>query len=237
MTLKGILFDKDGTLIDFDATWGPAAYEVMRELARGDDAKLRRLVAISEYVEDERRFLPSSPLVAGSSAHYGPQWAAALGRPATQELYSEMDERFAFWGLKTLAPIHGPAELCANLRARGLVLGIATNDAERSGRMQAEALGLDRHLAYVAGYDSGFGPKPGPGMVTGFVEHIGCAPGEVALIGDSIHDLHAARAAGAVAVAVLTGPLGEAARADLEPHADHVIGSIADLPGLIDRLA
>lgn len=236
MTLKGILFDKDGTLIDFDATWGPAAYEVMRELAGGDEAKLRRLVAISHYVEEERRFLPSSPLVAGSSAHYGPLWAAALGRPAAQELYSEMDDRFAHWGLRTLAPIHEPAELCAALKARGLRLGIATNDAERSARMQAQALGLDPHLDYLAGYDSGFGPKPGPGMVTGFVDQIGCLPGEVALIGDSLHDLHAARAAGALAVAVLTGPLGEGARADLEPHADHVVGSIADLPDLVDRL-
>ncbi|MDQ4135860.1 MAG: HAD family hydrolase [Pseudomonadota bacterium] len=237
MKLNGILFDKDGTLIDFDDTWGPAAYEVMRELSGGDEAKLRTLVEISHYVEAERRFLPSSPLVAGSSAHYGPLWAAALGRPATPDLYSEMDDRFATWGLKTLAPVHDPAEVCTALRARGLKLGIATNDAERSARMQAEALGLAPLLEYVAGYDSGFGPKPGPGMVTGFAEHIGCRPEEVALIGDSLHDLHAARAAGALAVAVLTGPLGAAARADLEPHADHVVGSIADLPALIDRLS
>ena len=141
MTLHGILLDKDGTLIDFDATWGPAAYEVMRTLADGDEVKLRTLIRISHYVEEERRFLPSSPLVAGSSAHYGPLWAAALDRPASQDLYSEMDELFAYWGLKTLAPIHGPAELCAALRARGLQLGIATNDAERSARLQAEALG------------------------------------------------------------------------------------------------
>jgi phosphoglycolate phosphatase len=237
MTLKGILFDKDGTLIDFDATWGPAAYEVMRTLADGDEVKLRTLIRISHYVEEERRFLPSSPLVAGSSAHYGPLWAAALDRPASQDLYSEMDELFAYWGLKTLAPIHGPAELCAALRARGLQLGIATNDAERSARLQAEALGLDHHLDYVAGYDSGFGAKPGPGMVQGFIDRIGCRPEEVALIGDSLHDLHAARAAGALAVAVLTGPLGEAARAEVSPHADHVIGSIADLPALIESLS
>src|SRR3712207_6283148 len=86
MALRGILFDKDGTLIDFDATWGPAAYEVMRELARGDAATLRTLMEISHYIEEERRFLPSSPLVAGSSAHYGPLWAAALERPAGADL-------------------------------------------------------------------------------------------------------------------------------------------------------
>src|SRR5215217_193602 len=113
MTLRGILFDKDGTLIDFDATWGPAAYEVMRALARGDGGKLETLMKVSHYVETERRFLPSSPLIAGSSAHYGPVWAAALDRQAGPDLYREMDELFAHWGLKTLAPIHEPARLCA----------------------------------------------------------------------------------------------------------------------------
>src|SRR3954469_21141904 len=97
MTIKAILFDKDGTLIDFDATWGPAAYEVMRALAGADDEAFAELVRVSEYILDERRFLPTSPLVAGSSASYGPLWAQALGRPASLDLYREMDELFGLW--------------------------------------------------------------------------------------------------------------------------------------------
>jgi phosphoglycolate phosphatase len=61
-------------------------------------------------------------------------------------------------------------------------------------------------------------------------------PDEVAVIGDSLHDLKGARAAGAVGIAVLTGPLRLAARPGLEPHADHVIASIDDLPALLDKL-
>lgn len=236
MPLKAILFDKDGTLIDFDATWGPAAYEVMRALARGDPRKLDALMAVSHYVEAERRFRPTSPLVAGSSASYGPLWARALGRAPGPDLYGEMDDLFRFWGLETLAPIGEPAAVAAALKARGFKLGIATNDAERSARAQAAALGLDPYLDFVAGYDSGFGGKPHPGMVLAFAAACGCRPDEVALIGDTLHDLHAARAAGAVSVAVLTGPTRAAARPDLEPHADHVIGSIADLPALLHGL-
>jgi phosphoglycolate phosphatase len=56
---------------------------------------------------------------------------------------------------------------------------------------------------------------------------------EVALIGDSTHDLHAARAAGAVAIAVLSGP---ASRDALAPHADYVIESILDLPDFVQKL-
>ena len=236
MTLQGILFDKDGTLIDFDATWGPAAYEVMRHMSAGNGAKFEALVAVCEYELEERRFRSSSPLLAGSSASYGPLWAAALGRAAGPDLYREMDELFGIFGLKTLAPIAEPAAVLAALREMGLTLGIATNNSEAAAREQAEALGLTPHLAYVAGYDTGFGPKPGPGMVEGFAAAAGLAPAAIALVGNSLHDLHCARAAGAVAVAVLSGPFREAARDSLTPHADHVIGSIAELPALVTAL-
>jgi phosphoglycolate phosphatase len=236
MILEGILLDKDGTLVDFDETWGPATYEAMRSLSAGDRAKLEALMRISEFVESERRLLPTSPLVAGSSADYGPDWAHVLGREAGPAFYREMDELFAYWGLRSLAPIHAPAEVAGALKGQGFRLGIATNDAEISARAQACALGLEPYLDFVAGYDSGFGRKPDPGMVLGFAEACGLAPGAVALVGDSLHDLHAARAAGALAVAVLTGPLKEASRLELEPHADHVLGSIADLPAWAGRL-
>jgi phosphoglycolate phosphatase len=236
VTLKGILLDKDGTLIDFDATWGPAAYEVMRTLAEGDPRKLAALVEVSHYVLDERRFLPTSPLLAGSSAGYGPLWAEALGREAGPALFTEMDELFRFWGLESLSPVGVPAEVAAALVQRGYRLGIATNDAELSARDQARALALEPFIDFVAGYDSGFGAKPEPGMVHGFADACGFATSEIALVGDTRHDLDAARAAGAIPVAVLTGPRGPAAWPDLAPYADFVIPSIAALPALLDGL-
>jgi phosphoglycolate phosphatase len=236
VALRAILFDKDGTLIDFDATWGPAAYEVMRSLAGADDEAFAELVRVSEYVLEERRFLPTSPLVAGSSAHYGPLWAQALRRAASSDLYREMDELFGVWGLRSLAPIGSPADLAHMLVQRGFRLGIATNDAEASARAQAEALGLMPQLDFIAGYDSGFGGKPHPGMVVAFAATCGLRPEEVAVVGDALHDLEAARNAGALSIAVLTGPLRVAARPGLEPHADYVIDSVHDLPALLDRL-
>ena len=52
----------------------------MRVLSAGDESKFHELVTVSQYVLGERRFLPTSPLIAGSSAEYGPLWAHALGR-------------------------------------------------------------------------------------------------------------------------------------------------------------
>ena len=68
-------------------------------------------------------------------------------------------------------------------------------------------------------------------MLLAFTEAVGVAPAETLMVGDSTHDLFAARAAGMPAVAVLTG---HAEAADLAPHAEAVLDTIADLPGWLD---
>ena len=115
----------------------------------------------------------------------------------------------------------------------GLRLGVATNDSEASARRQIEALRLGPAMEFVAGYDSGHGSKPAPGMILAFARHIGVAPSRIAMVGDTLHDLHCAKAAGAIGIAVLTGPAG---RATLAPHADQVVEDITALPELLSKL-
>lgn len=233
MALAGILFDKDGTLVDFDRTWGAAAHPVMRRMSGGDDVLLRRVADAMHYELDARRFRPTSPLIGGSPAEILAAWGGALGRTDDRALLAELNELFAAETLASLMPIGDPVAVLDALRERGLALGLATNDGEASARAQLAALGLAGHMGFVAGYDSGHGGKPEPGMVLAFAAAIGVDPGRVALVGDTTHDLRAARAAGAVAVAVLSGP---ATRDALAPYADHVIGSVADLPDLVAAL-
>jgi phosphoglycolate phosphatase len=229
----GVLFDKDGTFVDFDATWGPATHAIIHALARGDPALMRAQAEALRFRLDEKRFAPTSPLISGSSASYGALWGEALGRSDIAALKREIDKLAEIESLKTLTPIGEPAVALATLKAMGLRLGVATNDAESSARRQLEALGLDEAIEFVAGYDSSHGAKPGAGMVVAFARHLGVAPARVAMVGDSRDDLEAARAAGALAVAVLSGP---ADRAELAPLADHIVDDIAALPALFAEL-
>ncbi|MGM0586183.1 MAG: HAD family hydrolase, partial [Pseudomonadota bacterium] len=97
------------------------------------------------------------------------------------------------------------------------------------------ALGVEAGSLFVAGYDSGHGVKPQAGMAQGFMRRYGLTPGEVAVVGDNLHDMEMGRAAGcALRVGVLTGT---ATREELAEAADHVIESIDRLEALLARAA
>lgn len=70
--IKGILFDKDGTLFDFTATWGNWAHDVLMELAEGRVEGAVRLGAAIGYVFPQSGqpgfFLPHSPVIASTSS-------------------------------------------------------------------------------------------------------------------------------------------------------------------------
>lgn len=221
---RGILFDKDGTLFDFHATWGPWAAGMLIELAQGDPGRAAALGRRIGFDLAARRFAPDSVAIAGT-----PEDAARLllpGLPGTT-LGALIDRLNAAAATAPMAEAVPLAPLLDRLRAAGLALGVATNDGEAPARAHLERAGVQGAFDFVAGFDSGFGAKPGPGMCLGFARATGLAPERLLMVGDSTHDLHAARAAGLAAVAVLTGPAREDA---LAPLAEAVLPDIGHLP-------
>jgi phosphoglycolate phosphatase len=234
MPIRAILFDKDGTLVDFQRTWGPATHTVITALCNGDGAAFARLAAVSLYDPVERRLLPGSPVVIETTYGYGKLWAEALGVPLTPGFVDRIDGMYFQTTLDHLTPMGDVKALLGGFRARGLRLGLMTNDADANTRAQMQRLGLDQLLEFIAAYDSGFGHKPDPDPVLAFAKFANVAPAEIAVVGDTDHDLVAARAAGATAVGVLSGPMP---RERLEPHADVLLSSIAKLDDWLCSIA
>jgi phosphoglycolate phosphatase len=224
--VQAILFDKDGTLIDFERTWGPAVHDVMKHLAGARHAIFERLAAVSGFVEGQMRFLPDSLLVAHPIGVWGPLWAGELGCQANEAFVAELNRLLCEATTAHLLPIGNPGMLINTLVRRGYRLGVFSSDAEMTVRAHMRKLGVERMLQFMAGYDSGFGCKPDPGPVLAFAKAVSVDPSRTAVVGDTTLDLAAARAAGAVAVAVLTGPTPAET---LSPAADVILGSAEDV--------
>lgn len=222
--IRGVLFDKDGTLFDFNATWAVWATGALLELAEGDAGLADDLAARIGFDRQRVAFDRASPVIAGTPEEVASLLAAGLRGKTPAEVTARLDEMAAVAPLAEAVPL---APLMARLRAAGLKLGVATNDAEVPARAHLSAVGITEAFDFVAGYDSGFGGKPAPGMCIGFAEAVGLDPAQVVMVGDSLHDLHAGRAAGMVVVAVLTGT---ATAEELAPHADAVLPDIGHLP-------
>ena len=224
--INGIIFDKDGTLFDFEATWGTWAGEVLRSFGKDDPDVTTALADALGYDLARDQFFPTSSVIAGTVEEQAEAVAPILGISVAQAI-EDLNEKAASVRQVEVAPLK---PLLSKLRKLGQKLGVATNDAESSARRHFESVGITQCFDFIAGYDSGFGGKPSPGQLLAFAKAMNISPSSVAMVGDSTHDLHAAHAADMIPVGVLTGPADEAA---LAPHADIVLASIADLPSWI----
>lgn len=232
--VRGVLFDKDGTLIDFRATWVPAYLGVAAELAErlgGGPALAARLLAAQGYDVATDRFAADSRLLWDSNEGIAAAWSALPEIAGKLDVLEAVIRHFSDVDRYPPQAVGDLPVLLGRLRARGLSLGIATMDDTAIAHAHASFLGIADSVDFVVGADAGHGEKPAPGMVLAFCRDRGLRPEEVIVVGDTPADLRMARNAGcAAAIAVLTGALP---RDRLEPLADHVLDSVQELESLL----
>ncbi len=227
---QAVLFDKDGTLFDFQASWVDWTVFLLTDLAKGDEALATALGAAIGFDLVGRQFETTSPAIAGTSGDLVPLLLPLLPGIAADQLERRLAEGAEAARMIPAVPL-GP--LLGDLRARGLQLGVATNDTERAARLHLTKAGILDCFSFVVGYDSGFGAKPGPGQCRAFVEALGIAPARAVMVGDSTHDLLAAAGAGLCPIGVLTGM---AQAESLRPLAQAVLPDIGHLPAWLDDI-
>jgi len=228
--IGGLVFDKDGTLFDFRQSWGGWARGFLRDIARDEDHADTLGQAIG-FDLAEGSFAPDSPVIAATAADIALALSEHLPGQSPAQITAHINAAAALAPMAEAVPLR---PLLSALRGRGLKIGLATNDTEAPARAHLAAHDISDLFDFVSGYDSGHGPKPGPGMCLAFARHVGLLPEHCVMVGDSLHDLHAGRAAGMRCVAVLTGSAG---RDELAPHADAVLDHVGQLPDWLDQQA
>ena len=228
--VRGVLFDKDGTLIDFEGSWLAFARGMALMAAEGDAARAGVLLEQAGYDPATGRFRAGSVFAAGTNADVVALWHPRLSGAALAERIAAFNDFGANYGAKAALALPGMRDAVGLLHRRGYLLGVATNDSERGARETLAVLGLSEMFVSAYGFDSVAQPKPAPDVVLAFAGATGLGPGEIAMVGDNAHDIMAGRAAGCgLVVGVLSG---NGRREDLA-EADEIIDSIADLPALL----
>lgn len=229
--MRAVLFDVDGTLIRA----GGAGREA---LARGAAAAFGMAVedvrAIAQGIDFRGRV--DTVLIHEFTLRAGRDPGALDGRVLAEYLAALPD-------MLRSAPyeiLPGVAGLVETLERRGdLLVGLLTGNVRAGARLKLTRAGLER----LADRPGGFGDDGADRFavaavgVRRAVEAGAHSPGRVVVVGDTEHDVFAARAAGARTVAVLTGWTDAHAVAAAQP--DLLLADLSDpepLLAFLDRV-
>lgn len=226
--LRAVLFDKDGTLFDFAATWEAWARACLTRISLGSNARATAIGAAIGFDMATQKFEPGSIVIAGTPSEVAAALAHHVPELSQAALIDILNDEATKAPQREATPL---VPFLQGLRQRGLLLGVATNDGETPARAHLGSAGVTDLFDFIAGFDSGHGAKPAPGQLLAFAAAVGLHPRQIAMVGDSTHDLQAGRAAGMICIAVLTGL---ATADDLAGFADVVLPDISHLPAWLD---
>lgn len=215
-----VLFDLDGTLVD---SAPDIAYSVDQALQRvglppRGEAKVREWIGdgaerlVKRALLGRRDGEPDPELLERTYAHFN-------------AIYEEnIDKR------SRLYP--GAREALEALQRKDCVLGCVTNKPARFTNPLLETLGISSYFSIVLSGDSLPKKKPDPLPLLHAAERFGIEPKRGVMVGDSLNDLQAGRAAGFHVVCV---DYGYSQGVDMSREApDALIKSLHDLPPLLE---
>ena len=131
--IRGIIFDKDGTLVDFEATWTEVAEKLALVASGGDPAEAARLLDLGGFDAASRSFRSDSVIAAGTNADIVALWYPELSEEQRAERTAEFDRVTAVEGAAAAVGIEGAAEAHRGAARGGLPAG-AGHQRFRPGR-------------------------------------------------------------------------------------------------------
>jgi phosphoglycolate phosphatase len=219
--LSAVLFDLDGTLLDTVADIALALNRTMLEygynplpesdvrcmIGRGSPILIERAVAAQGGTMDEAA---QAATLERFFHHYG-------------ELEESNEDR--------ARPYPGAAESLNRLHRAGLRTAVVTNKQHRFADALLRRLDLAGWVDVVVGGDTCVRRKPDPQPLLFACESLQVPASESLMVGDSVNDVQAARAAGIPVVCVSYGY--NEGRDPRTLDCDSLLDSLADLPALL----
>jgi HAD superfamily hydrolase (TIGR01549 family) len=211
--VDGVLFDIDGTLTRTnDLIFATFNYITARHCGRTYEP--RDIVAL-----------------------FGPPEEGAIAKiVGTERLDQVMDELCAYYREHhhSMAALHeGMDGVLAYLKSRGIPLGVFTGKGRRTAMITLEALGIAQSFAMIVSGNDVVRHKPDPEGIRKFLDAFGLEPHRVLMVGDTLGDVTASRAAGVTPVAVLWDSYDS--ERVLQASPDYVFHAVGDFRAWLER--
>jgi HAD superfamily hydrolase (TIGR01549 family) len=218
LKVRAIIIDMDGTITNFNLDFMDVRRKGLKELERmnlrtPDMTEQTSFFVLLNAVKDR---------------------LDALSYVLLRRKFYNLLEEMELEGAKGVTLYSGAVETLQKIRSHGVKIGLVTNNGRAGTDLTLNRLGLQSFFDVVVTRDDCEEMKPSAEPVKKALAGMHVQIQSAILVGDGVMDVLAARATGLLSIAVATGPFSNERLLKVEP--DYFLGSINDLPLLIDSL-
>jgi HAD superfamily hydrolase (TIGR01549 family) len=218
MKLRGVVLDMDGTITRFNLDFRGARRVALAELEKLNlrTADMTEQLSIYLVLKQLRGRIDTE--------------AYEKLRKRFYDLLEDMEIKAA----QQVMLYPGALDTLRKLQERSLRIGLVTNNGQKGTDLTLKRFGLNVFFDAIVTRDDCEEMKPDPAPVRKVLNALKMGADEAIFVGDGVMDILAAKQAGLSSVAVSTGPFSVERLLQSEP--DYLLGSVNDLPTLIDLL-
>lgn len=229
---KGIIFDKDGTLIQLDSVWYKIVYRVLDDIFQMyPNEKGKRNDYLETIGMSENDFESTSLLACRTNYFIAAAWFSLLENQNINKKNFIYDVCTLFKKHSTaddlvFTEVEGAKETLKYLKDNEYVIGVVTADDVDAAVHSLKMTGLYDYVDFLGADDGINNTKPESDFYYMFKEKFSLAEEAVLMVGDTLTDVRFARNSNIKMVGVLSGASSEE---DLEGEVDYILDSMKDI--------
>ncbi len=221
--IKAVIFDLDGTIVDFNLDYKAMRAEVMRYLVK--QGLPHSTLSVNEGIFN---------MLEKMEIYMRNNGKKERDITRVRQAVLSIADRYEMDAARTTTLIPGVLEAMRDLRSKGLKMALFTVSGKKHTDYILRSFQLEGFFDAVITREMVASVKPDPVHLEAALKALNVKPREAVVVGDSVRDIQCAQETHAIAVGVTTGfsPPEELTRAG----ASHLLFSISDLPTLIQQL-
>ncbi|MGG0185867.1 HAD family hydrolase [Bacillus rhizoplanae] len=233
---KGIIFDKDGTLIQLDSVWYKVVHRVLDDIFQmypNEKSKRNEYLKIIGMSDDD--FESTSLLACQTNYFIAAAWFSLLENQNVDK-ESFIHEACVLFKKHSTADdlvfteVKGAKETLKYLKDHEYVIGVVTADDVDAAIHSLKMTGLYDYVDFLGADDGVNKPKPDSDFYYMFKEKFALNEENILMVGDTLTDIKFARNSNIKVVGVLSGA---SSKEDLEGEADYILDSMKDISKIL----